>query len=318
MYGGVGSGKTMLMDLFFDTCELSTKRRLHYNAFMLDIHQQLHAIKMKSPFPVSELASSYKTRWNLLCLDEFQVLDVADAMILRSLLQEMLKAGIFFVITSNRAPRELYLNGIQRQSFLPCIDLIESAFKVINLNSDKDHRRASGHSENASELTQVYFHPCNEATKSLMNDLFERLSEASPIYSRQIETSFGRSVTVPKCHENAAWFTFDQMMKDAHMSAADFMSLAATFPTLFLSDIPKFNLERDRDLVRRFITLVDIFYDQKGRLVLQADADLENLFSAPRTSVFDEGFAIQRTISRLRQMQQLSWWLQTDRAKFQT
>jgi predicted ATPase len=178
VYGEVGSGKTMLMDLFYETTNIREKRRIHYHQFMRNVHQTVHQLRTQDKLPgdaiLTRLASMTTEQVWLLCLDEFQVIDIADAMILRGFFSKLFEQGIVLVTTSNRAPEELYKHGIQRKNFLPFIDLLHEHCHVLNLDSSVDYRTLGGKTNKISQ--QRYFYPLNSATKQSMDTLFHQLT----------------------------------------------------------------------------------------------------------------------------------------------
>lgn len=223
---------------------------------------------------MSELCAQLAGEVRVLCLDEFQVVDVADAMLLRSLLTQLLDRDVHFVLTSNRQPQELYLNGIQRSSFLPCIDLLERRLEVVPLIGEQDYRQQTS-AESIPEI-HIFEHPINAETLGWVEQVFSRLAKGLPITKRTLRTH-GRNVAVARCvGDVVASFTFAELCGSA-TSAADYLTLARAFSTLVITEVPVLGPEQ-RDEARRFITLVDILYDNRNRLVLQMAAPLERLF----------------------------------------
>jgi len=276
MYGDVGSGKTMMMDLFFDTLPLNikNKNRIHFHNFMQDVHKRLHKFHMAHgsdadaiPFVAAEIAESS----SVLCFDEFQCTDVADAMILRRLMESLMHHGCVLVTTSNRHPTELYKNGVQRQSFIPCINLLQAQLRVVDLDSPTDYRKiprpASG----------VYHHPLDKTAISHANKWFQFMGDFDndpPHPSAQ--HVWGREIKVPLASGRAARFTFHQLIGSA-TGAADYIELTKHYQAFIVTDVPAMS-HRERDWARRFITFIDAVYESHAKLVLTTAMPLTQLF----------------------------------------
>jgi protein AFG1 len=236
---------------------------------------ELHALKLKSTNPVKILADDISRETKVLCLDEFQVVDVADAMLLRNLLEMLISRDLQFVITSNRHPSELYLNGIQRQSFLPCIELLEKRLEVVRLTGE-DYRR-----KDAQDEIRIFQWPINDDTTKRLKVIFHRLCKGRKVISQTISTH-GRSIEIEKSAGDVAMFSFEELCSQPR-SAADYLSIASRFKTIVLEKVPIMDFTH-RDEARRFITMIDVFYDNKIRLVLQSNAPPEKLFELGRES----------------------------------
>ncbi|EXJ80969.1 hypothetical protein A1O3_07257 [Capronia epimyces CBS 606.96] len=276
MYGDVGSGKTMLMDLFYDTLppNIATKTRIHFHNFMQDVHKRLHKVRMQYgndfdavPFVAADIAETA----TVLCFDEFQCTDVADAMILRRLLESLMSHGVVLVTTSNRHPDDLYKNGIQRQSFIPCINLLKKQLKVINLDSSTDYRKLP------RPPSGVYHHPLDRAAVSHANKWFHFLGdpEHDPPHPTTI-TVWGRDVEVPLVSGRCAKFTFHDLIGRA-TGAADYIEMMRHFDAFVVTDVPSMT-HRERDWARRFITFIDAVYESHAKLVLTTALPLSQLF----------------------------------------
>lgn len=276
MYGDVGSGKTMLMDLFYDTLppNMTSKTRIHFHNFMQDVHKRLHKLRMQYgndfdavPFVAADLAEGAQ----VLCFDEFQCTDVADAMILRRLLESLMSHGVVLVTTSNRHPDDLYKNGIQRQSFIPCINLLKKQLKVINLDSQTDYRKLP------RPPSGVYHHPLDRAAASHANKWFNFLGdpEKDPPHPTTI-TVWGREVEIPLVSGRAAKFTFHDLIGRA-TGAADYIEMMRSFDAFIVTDVPGMT-HRERDWARRFITFIDAVYESHAKLVLTTAVPLSQLF----------------------------------------
>jgi protein AFG1 len=276
MFGDVGSGKTMLMDLFFDTLpeNIHSKTRIHFHNFMQDVHKQLHKMNMQYGNDIDSIpfvAANIAENASVLCFDEFQVTDVADAMILRRLIESLMAHGTVLVTTSNRHPKDLYKNGIQRESFIPCINLLMEHLRVLNLDSSTDYRKIP------RPPSGVYHHPLDAAAKRHAEHWFRFLGdpEHDPPHkaTRQV---WGREITIPRASGKACWFTFDELMGKA-TGAADYLELVRSYESFIVTDVPGMNI-RSRDLARRFITFVDAVYEGRAKLVLTTAVPLTQLF----------------------------------------
>ncbi|KAJ2612203.1 ATPase [Coemansia sp. RSA 1365] len=326
IFGDVGTGKTTTMDLFFDTVPTPMKRRIHFHAFMLDVHARINSFKHThecSDDPIPTIARELAADAYVLCFDEFQVTDIADAMVLRRLVTELFRNGVVIVTTSNRHPDELYKNGIQRESFMPCIGLLKNCCEVVSLDSGTDYRKV------ARETESVYFSPISADTNKVLHALFGLAAENAPVESSVPLRFLGRTLTVPLAANGVARFSFAELCKDAH-SAVDYIELAKRYHTLMLTDVPVMNMS-DRNEARRFITLVDALYESHTVLIMSSEAEIACLFTgkleapnpqlqstAKATRVSDslvayageeEVFAFDRAISRLVEMSSRQWIL---------
>ncbi|TVY68872.1 Protein AFG1 [Lachnellula suecica] len=276
LYGDVGSGKTMLMDMFYETLpsSVTSKTRIHFHNFMQDVHKRLHKMKMEHgididgvPFIAADLAQ----QGNVLCFDEFQCTDVADAMILRRLLEALMSHGVVLVTTSNRHPDQLYLNGIQRESFVPCIQLLKNRLHVINLDSPTDYRKI------ARPPSGVYHAPLDKHATTHTEKWFRFLGDPQQDKPRsETQSVWGREIHVPKVSGKAAMFTFDELI-GRPTSAADYIELTRSYDSFIVTDVPGMTY-RERDLARRFITFIDAVYEARAKLVLTTAVPLTQLF----------------------------------------
>jgi len=288
IWGGVGRGKTWLMDLFHDGLGDARKARFHFHRFMQLVHAELAAIKGRAN-PLQLIAERMARDWRVLCLDEFHVVDIGDAVILAGLLRSLFAQGIVLVTTSNVAPDELYRDGIQRASFLPAIDLLNRHTEVLQLGGDRDYRRM------VLEQARVYHTPLGTETDAALLNEFRRLARGKPVRDGELLIN-GRPMPYRYLAEDMVWFDFEALCGPPR-SKNDYIELARCHQTVFMSDIPIMGGSRD-DRTRRFIFLVDEFYDRRVKLVLSAEAPAQRLYIGERLA-----FEFQRTVSRLSEMQ---------------
>ncbi|HHI76129.1 MAG TPA: cell division protein ZapE [Gammaproteobacteria bacterium] len=288
LWGGVGRGKTWLMDLFFQAVPEPRKRRIHFHRFMQQVHERLRDLRQRDP--LRRVAREMAREARLLCLDEFHVTDIGDAMILAGLLQALLEAGVVLVTTANVPPRELYRDGIQRAGFLPAIALLEERLEVVALGGGRDYRRE------VLRGAPVYHVPADAAAEAAMQAEFDRLAGGMPVSSDGELRVNGRAIAYRRRADGLAWFDFEALCGPPR-SRQDYIALARTHHTLFLSDLPTMGAGRD-DRTRRFIFLVDELYDRRVKLVVSAAAPPGRLYRGERLA-----FEFQRTASRLLEMQ---------------
>ncbi|KAF3941435.1 hypothetical protein ABW19_dt0208106 [Dactylella cylindrospora] len=291
LHGDVGSGKTMLMNMFYHTLppNIQRKKRIHFHAFMQDVHRRMHKEKMKhgSSFDaLPSVAADLAEEASVLCFDEFQCTDVADAMILRRLLEEMLSHGVVMVATSNRHPNDLYKNGIQRESFIPCIQLLQTRLEVINLDSPTDYRKMS------RPASGVYHDGLGADGKAHADKWFSYLGDPKDPPHPATNVIWGREIRVPSASGRAARFDFYDLCGKP-MSAADYIELTRHYDAFIVENVPAMDINT-KDMARRFITFIDAIYEAKAALVLTSEVPLGELFTAhdaaknPTASMHDE------------------------------
>lgn len=288
LWGGVGRGKTWLMDLFHDNLSGVAKGRLHFHRFMQRVHAELTGIKGRAN-PLQIVAARMARDWRVLCLDEFHVVDIGDAVILAGLLRSLFDQGMVLVTTSNVPPDDLYLEGIQRASFLPAIDLLNRHTEVVQLGGERDYRRM------ILEQAEVYHTPLGRTTDQALLADFRRLANTEPEGPGDLYIN-GRAMPYRLRAEDMVWFDFEALCGPPR-SKNDYIELARCHQTVFMSNIPIMGASRD-DRTRRFIFLVDEFYDRRVKLVLSAEAPAQRLYIGERLA-----FEFRRTVSRLTEMQ---------------
>ena len=288
LWGPVGRGKSFLMDAFYLCVPLVRKRRVHFHHFIREIHRELDALKGAED-PIAEVAARTARRYRLVCFDEFHVADIADAMILGRFLEQVMDRGVQFVMTSNYHPDQLYPGGLQRERFLPAIELIKSRLDVVAVDSGTDYRRLK------MEQVQVY-HLSDAPLARIFEELKDVQEEWHPL---DIE---GRTIAYRKRAGGVVWFDFHTLCGGPR-SYADYVDLARRFHTVVLSGVPRMSA-RQSDAARRFTWLVDVLYDERVKLVVSAEAAPEELFVEGQNSA-----DFQRTVSRLHEMQSAEYRL---------
>lgn len=291
LHGGVGRGKSMLMDLFFAAAPIEAKRRTHFHEFMLDVHRRLHALRQNGgrEDPLTILAAALAAEQRLLCFDEFHVVNIADAMILGRLFEGLFERGVVVVATSNWPPDRLYENGLNRDRFLPFIELLLQKVDVLALDGPVDYRLAR-----LRDLP-VYLHPLGPAAEARLDEAFQALTDGAQAAPRDI-TVGTRHLTVPRAAAGVARFEFGDLCARA-LGAADYLALTEAFHCVFVEAVPRLTPDR-RNEARRFMTLVDALYERRVVLFVSAAAAPDQLYAAG-----DGAFEFQRTVSRLMEMQ---------------
>ena len=296
LWGGVGRGKSMLMDLFFDSVQINRKRRAHFHEFMLDIHARLKVEREKEAGdPIPPVVAALADEARLLCFDEMVVNNMADAAIMSRLFAGLFDAGVTVVTTSNRYPDDLYKDGLNRQLFLPFIALVKQRLDVMALDGPTDYRR------DRLGNAQTWLVPNGpEATKAL-SETFFRLTDYPPedranVPSAEIDVGGGRTMHVPKALKGVAVFSFRRLCAEAR-GAADYLAIARRFHTVIIVGIPRLG-PQNRNEAARFVTLIDALYEYRVKLLAAADAEPDALYPEG-----DGRFEFERTVSRLLEMQ---------------
>jgi cell division protein ZapE len=290
LWGPVGRGKSMLMDMFFAAAPIERKRRVHFHAFMLDVHDRIERERRAhSEEPVAKVAADLASEAGLLCFDEFQVNDIADAMILERLFRALLEAGTVVVATSNRQPERLYENGLQRDRFLPFVALLQERLDIVELDSGRDYRlmRMRGR--------RVYHCPNDAVAQAALEAAFADLTDGADVRSETL-TVLGRPLAVPRVGRNVAWFSFEELCARP-LAAPDYLAIAERYAAIVVEGIPRLS-PRERNEAQRFHILIDALYEARALLVASADVPAEEIYVAG-----DGAFEFERTVSRLIEMQ---------------
>jgi cell division protein ZapE len=287
LWGGVGRGKTYLMDLFYGALPFPERERSHFHGFMQAVHQELRA-GLRREDPLDEVAARIARRARVVCLDEFHVLDIADAMILAGLLEGLFRRGVTLVLTSNRPPQDLYRDGLQRQRFLPAIALLESHLEIVHLEGSRDYRHRQ------LERARVYWDSARADSEAEMRALFGSLHTGAATGPATL-TIQARPVAVLDSSSDCVWFEF-RTLCEAARGADDYLELARNYRAVFISCVPVFT-SANEDAARRFLTLIDALYDRGVALVVSAAAEPAALYRGDRLQ-----FEFARAASRLVEM----------------
>jgi len=288
-WGGVGRGKTLIMDLFFQSLpDTVARQRIHFHSFMNQVHHGLSRNRNQSD-PLRLVAQDIAERVQVLCLDEFVIIDIGDAMIMAGLLEALIADGVVLVTTSNAAPQDLYRDGLQRARFLPAIDLIGSHCEVVNLDGEQDYRLRF------LEQTELYSVPHDDAGVAAIHAYLQQ--HITPVQDQQNQLVVnGRTLAPRYCAEDTVWFDFEELCETAR-SQNDYLELARLFGTLVLTGIPQMTRDND-NAARRFVLLIDVLYDHHVKLICTAAAAPQQLYLGQRLA-----FEFERTASRLIEMQ---------------
>jgi cell division protein ZapE len=292
LWGGVGRGKTFLTDLLFESLPEHTKTRWHFHRFMQDIHSRLRALT-NTEDTLSVIAKDLAKNTRLLVLDEFFVSDIGDAMILGRLLDQLFARGVCLVTTSNIPPQDLYRDGLQRNNFLPAIALLEQHCQITRLESARDYRLRH------LALAATYLTPCNESAEQGLQQHFSRLALHHPSRDQSLLIN-DRPILVKTMSEGIAWFEFAELCEGPR-AVSDYIEIARDFHTVLISNVPRFS-SHNEDPARRFVHLIDEFYDRHVNLLLSAQADPLSLYQGEKLTR-----EFERTSSRLIEMQSMAY-----------
>jgi cell division protein ZapE len=289
IYGEVGRGKTMLMDLLYESVSGWPKRRIHFHAFMQEVHKARAQQKT-----IEQMADGIVATARLLCLDEMQVTDIADAMIVGRLYEAMQQRGVVLVTTANVPPSGLYRDGLSRDLFLPFIAKLEASLDVVSLDSTRDYRLGR------LQARPTYLWPLNVGTTEAFQSDWDDLTDGSEGEPVSLDV-LGRKLVVPRVAHGCAWFSFAELCEQP-LGPADYLAIAQNFSTVFVDGIPALSKDQ-RNESRRFVLLVDTLYDLHRHIVIRAAVPAEKICVSGK-----HGFEFKRTVSRLQEMQAMSWW----------
>jgi cell division protein ZapE len=296
LWGGVGRGKSFLMDSFYQTLPLVRKRRVHFHHFMRDVHREMDTLKGHED-PLDSVAERIATRYRLICFDEFHVNDIADAMILGRLLRKTMDRGVVYCMTSNYHPDELYMNGLKRENFVPTIELIKERLDTVNVDSGIDYRLRG------MEQVQVFHTPAGPEADAALMATFKRIADVEEEF-HELDVE-GRVIPYRHRAGGVVWFDFKVICGHGR-SQLDYLDLAKRFHTVIVSNVPRFD-GSNPDALRRFTLLVDVFYESRIKLILSAAAPVERLLAIGEGDVDSRFkamvFEFSRTLSRLTEMQ---------------
>lgn len=287
LWGGVGRGKTWLMDLFFDSLPGTHKQRIHFHRFMARVHAALRA-KRSTRNPMAEIARDWSKHCRVLCFDEFFVSDIADAMLLGGLLQALFAEGVTLVATSNVAPDDLYRDGLQRARFLPAIESLKDHCLSLHVAGESDYRLR------LLQRSEIYLPALDEHAETSLGTAFTKMSAGCSL-ATELEVN-GRILQARKRSDGIIWFDFKELCEQP-THVADYIEIARAFNTVLLSGVPLMD-ETNADATRRFINLIDEFYDRNVKMLLSAASPIDQLYTGKRLV-----FEFQRTASRLTEMQ---------------
>jgi len=286
LWGGVGRGKSFLMDLFYDLLPIESKRRVHMHAFMQGIHADLQQ-RQGQKNPLLHFAKALAAEIDLICIDEFVVTDIADAMIMAELLQALYQQNLVLVMTSNVPPERLYEDGLQRHRFVPAVECLNRHNQILMLEGGQDYR------ERESRLQPVFYLPLGQESK--LDDWLLNQAQTAPEVSKDSVLINGRAIQTQAQGQRWVWFDFEHLC-DSPRHQSDYLLIAQRFDTVILSGIPRLSAGQD-DVVRRFILLIDVLYDQRIRFLCTAEEEPKQLYQGQSLA-----FEFQRTASRLIEM----------------
>ncbi len=287
-WGGVGRGKTYLVDTFYECLPTDKKLRIHFHRFMHKVHDEMNELKGVND-PLKVVAAKFAEQTKIICFDEFFVSDITDAMILGTLLEELFKLGVVFVTTSNIVPDDLYKNGLQRARFLPAIALLKQHCEIVNVDSGVDYRLR------ALEKAEIYHYPLDAQADINLHTYFQQLAPEVGTENSEIEIE-NRMIATREVADGVVWFDFSAICETAR-SQVDYMEISRIYHSVLLSNVKQMGQQND-DAARRFIAMVDEFYERKVKLIISASVALECLYTEGTLN-----FEFKRCISRLQEMQ---------------
>lgn len=297
IWGDVGRGKTMIMDLFYNNLNIQEKTKVHFYEFMISVHKQLDEMRLKHKHTyknydyIKELSANIAARYKVLCIDELQINNIADAMIVGRLFKALLTNHVLIFFTSNRPPEDLFKDGLQRDHFLPFIELVNDKLEVYQLNNFCDYRLS-----NLLHIKQSYLTPLGKETDQEIDNIIFELTGRRTLLPREVTVDQNKLLTVMQSYGNIAVFTFKELC-EIPLGAIDYLALCNTFNTLIIKNIPYLTADHHNEALR-FITLIDCLYEKRTRLICSAMNLPEKLYEGGKNQ-----FEFQRTISRLKEMQ---------------
>ncbi|MDG4561272.1 MAG: cell division protein ZapE [Candidatus Competibacter sp.] len=288
LWGGVGRGKTYLVDTFVDALPLEHKQRIHFHSFMRAVHAELKALKNQQD-PLRVVARRFAEQARVICLDEFFVADITDAMLLYGLLRELFNQGVTLITTSNIPPDDLYKDGLQRARFLPAIELLKQHLDILNVDGGVDYRLRY------LEKAEIYHSPLDERAEQILNDVFDNIAPEPGHRGGDVEIE-GRYIPTLREADGIVWFNF-RAICDGPRGTTDYIEVARCYHTVLISNVPAMDWQMENQ-ARRFINMVDEFYDRGVKLILSAATSPLELYQGEKLK-----FEFQRTVSRLQEMQ---------------
>ncbi|MCH2037152.1 MAG: AFG1 family ATPase [Rickettsiales bacterium] len=305
IYGGVGRGKSMLMDLYYQNSTVKKKRRVHFHAFMLEVHERMHEFRKTHTDiedPISYVAKDIADDAWLFCFDEMHVNDIADAMVIGRLFKHLFERGVILITTSNRHPDELYKNGLQREHFVPFIELLKEKVDVVELSSQHDYRL-----QKIQNIGQTYFYPLDQKAHQLITTLFDDMIHEMEVKKQTLNVQ-GRELTLKHVAGDILLSSFDELCAQP-LGSADYIEIANEFSTVIVQNIPKLRREH-RNEAKRFVMLIDELYEHRVKFICSAEVKPQELYTEGR-----EAFEFERTVSRLIEMQSEPYWKTKHRIK---
>ena len=286
-WGGVGRGKTFMVDLFFECLPFDQKIRMHFHRFMQMVHDELKQLK-ETENPLKRIADNIASDTMIICLDEFHVEDITDAMLLAGLFEGLFQRGVTLVTSSNQHPDNLYSGGLQRERFLPAIELLKQYTQVMNVDAGTDYRLEY------LDRAEIYHHPLDSSAEEMLLTNFEHLAPDTGARNQRVEV-LGRCIDTVRVGDGVAWFEFEALCGGPR-SAADYIEIARYYQTILLANLPVMD-DMEVDKTKRFMTLIDEFYDRNVKLIITAETEASQIYTGSRLA---EPF--RRTISRLTEM----------------
>ena len=300
IWGSVGTGKTFVMDLFFNNLNISKKCRLHFHVFMSTIHNSLNEYRnnhkdsdLQDPIP--KIVQNLSKHWKVLCLDELQINNIADAMIIARIFQAFMDHGVTIIITSNRPPSDLFKDGLHRERFMPFINLINEEFDIFQLDHTNDYRLSK-----ILNLDKLYYYPLGKGADLFISNAIESLTGKVALGSTNLRINDNRTLFIPSYNGSIAIFSFSDLCEKP-LGHQDYVALSNRFDTIIIRDIPKLSSNSHNEALR-FITLIDCLYERRIKLICTAEVEPHSLYKTGKND-----FEFQRTVSRLIEMESDSY-----------